>query len=175
MPAYTRVITSLSDFIILIDGILTKYGAFVFLEDKTNDAIVKKLVTPDDVGRLVKSNRDKNLHFFITTLSLEHENRFNFYGDEQCRFVIEGRGGRENETELEMLQLRVVSKTPDNLINKISNAINLKLKKEPGYDSKMLEGNYKVFYNKVYLGKKKFVYEIDNPLLPMIEIGNTEN
>ena len=111
----------------------------------------------------------------ITTLSLEHENRFNFYDDAQCKFVIEGKGGRENATELEMLQLRVISKTPDCLINKISNEINLKLKKDSGYDSVILRGNHKVFYSKAYLGKKKFVYEIDNSLLPIIEIGNNVN
>ena len=32
---------------------------------------------------------------------MEHENRFNFYDDAQCKFVIEGKGGRENATELE--------------------------------------------------------------------------
>ena len=69
MPRYTRIITSLSDFIILIDEILTKYGASVFLEDKTNDGFINKLVVTDDIVRLVKSNRDKNLNFFITTLS----------------------------------------------------------------------------------------------------------
>ena len=78
MPIYTRIITSLSDFIILIDEILTKYGASVFVEDKTNDGFINKLVITDNTTRLVKSNRDKNLNFFITTLSLEHENRFNF-------------------------------------------------------------------------------------------------
>ena len=83
MPRYTRIITSLSDFIILIDEILTKYGASVFLEDKTNDGFINKLVVTDDIVRLVKSNRDKNLNFFITTLSLEYENRFNFYDDAQ--------------------------------------------------------------------------------------------
>ena len=90
MPIYTRIITSLSDFIILIDEILTKYGASVFVEDKTNDGFINKLVITDNTTRLVKSNRDKNLNFFITTLSLEHENRFNFYDDAQCKFVIEG-------------------------------------------------------------------------------------
>ena len=74
MPIYTRIITSLSDFIILIDEILTKYGASVFVEDKTNDGFINKLVITDNTTRLVKSNRDKNLNFFITTLSLEHEN-----------------------------------------------------------------------------------------------------
>ena len=73
---------------------MTKYGASVFLEDKTNDGFINKLVVTDDIVRLVKSNRDKNLNFFITTLSLEYENRFNFYDDAQCKFVIEGRGGR---------------------------------------------------------------------------------
>lgn len=72
MPIYTRIITSLSDFIILIDEILTKYGASVFVEDKTNDGFINKLVITDNTTRLVKSNRDKNLNFFITTLSLEH-------------------------------------------------------------------------------------------------------
>lgn len=115
------------------------------------------------------------LYRMLTTLSLEHENRFNFYDDAQCKFVIEGKGGRENATELEMLQLRVISKTPDCLINKISNEINLKLKKDSGYDSVILRGNHKVFYSKAYLGKKKFVYEIDNSLLPIIEIGNNVN
>ena len=62
---------------------MTKYGASVFLEDKTNDGFINKLVVTDDIVRLVKSNRDKNLNFFITTLSLEYENRFNFYDDAQ--------------------------------------------------------------------------------------------
>ena len=66
MPIYTRIITSLSDFIILIDEILTKYGASVFVEDKTNDGFINKLVITDNTTRLVKSNRDKNLNFFIT-------------------------------------------------------------------------------------------------------------
>lgn len=59
MPIYTRIITSLSDFIILIDEILTKYGASVFVEDKTNDGFINKLVITDNTTRLVKSNRVK--------------------------------------------------------------------------------------------------------------------
>ena len=47
--------------------------------------------------------------------------------------------------------------------------------KRQGYDSVILRGNHKVFYSKAYLGKKKFVYEIDNSLLPIIEIGNNVN
>lgn len=89
--------------------------------------------------------------------------------------MIEGRGGRENVSELEMLELRIVSKTPDSIINKISNAINSKLRKDIGYGSLTIRGNYKVFYNKADLGKKKFVYDIYNPLLPMIEIENNED
>lgn len=61
MPIYTRIITSLSDFIILIDEILTKYGASVFVEDKTNDGFINKLVITDNTTRLVKSNRDNSL------------------------------------------------------------------------------------------------------------------
>ena len=64
MPIYTRIITSLSDFIILIDEILTKYGASVFVEDKTNDGFINKLVITDNTTRLVKSNRDKNLQHY---------------------------------------------------------------------------------------------------------------
>lgn len=75
MPIYTRIITSLSDFIILIDEILTKYGASVFVEDKTNDGFINKLVITDNTTRLVKSNRDKNLNFFITTLC-KHPNKY---------------------------------------------------------------------------------------------------
>ena len=66
MPIYTRIITSLSDFIILIDEILTKYGASVFVEDKTNDGFINKLVITDNTTRLVKSNRDKNLNYYNT-------------------------------------------------------------------------------------------------------------
>ncbi len=43
------------------------------------------------------------------------------------------------------------------------------------YGSLTIRGNYKVFYNKADLGKKKFVYDIYNPLLPMIEIENNED
>ena len=63
----------------------------------------------------------------------------------------------------------------DSIINKISNAINSKLRKDIGYGSLTIKGNYKVFYNKADLGKKKFVYDIYNPLLPIIEIENNED
>ena len=175
MPTYTRILTPLPDFIILTDEILTQYNASVFLEVKRNDAIINRRIVADDIARFVRSDRDKNLHFYITTLSLEDENSFNFYDDALCKFVIEGRGGRENVSELEMLELRIMSKTPDSIINKISNAINSKLRKDIGYGSLTIKGNYKVFYNKTDLGKKKFVYDIYNPLLPIIEIENNED
>ena len=79
---------------------------------------------------------------------MEDENSFNFNDDALCKFVIEGRGGRENVSELEMLELRIMSKTPDSIINKISNAINSKLRKDIGYGSLTIKGNYKVVYNK---------------------------
>ena len=60
MPIYTRIITSLSDFIILIDEILTKYGESVFVEDKTNDVFINKLVITEYTTSLYKSNRDNN-------------------------------------------------------------------------------------------------------------------
>lgn len=99
---------------------MTKYGASVFVEDKTNDGFINKLVITDNTTRLVKSNRDKNLNFFITTLSLEHENRFNFYDDAQCKFVIEGKGGREKCNRIRNVTIKGYFKTPDCLINKIS-------------------------------------------------------
>ncbi|WP_285815484.1 hypothetical protein [Phocaeicola sartorii] len=172
MPTYIRILTSLPDFIILTDEILTQYSASIFLEVRKNDAIINKRIIADDMSLFVQSNRDKNLHFYITTLSLEDENSFSFYDDALCKFVIEGRGGRENVSELEILELRIVSKTPDSIVNKISNAINSKLRKDIRYGSLTIRGNYKVFYNKADLGKKRFVYDIDNPLLPMIEIQN---
>ena len=159
----------------MTDEILTQYNASVFLEVKRNDAIINRRIVADDIARFVRSDRDKNLHFYITTLSLEDENSFNFYDDALCKFVIEGRGGRENVSELEMLELRIMSKTPDSIINKISNAINSKLRKDIGYGSLTIKGNYKVFYNKADLGTKKFVYDIYNPLLPIIEIENNED
>lgn len=145
------------------------------MEVKRNDVIINRCIVVDDIVCFVWSDWDKNLYFYIIIFLLEDENSFNFYDDVFCKFVIEGRGGRENVLELEMLELRIMLKIFDSIINKIFNVINLKLWKDIGYGSLIIKGNYKVFYNKVDLGKKKFVYDIYNFLLLIIEIENNED
>lgn len=52
-----------------------------------------------------------------------------FYDDELFHFCIEGKGGREDQDNLEIIKLRIISKTPDKQIAKFYNALQRFFKK----------------------------------------------
>ena len=66
--------------------------------------------------------------FFLCTKELNDRTQIDFYSDKLSPETIEAEGGRENEAEIEQLDLRIVSKLPNDKIRLFINALNKKLK-----------------------------------------------
>lgn len=82
-----------------------------YLEKRTGDQW--KIIKIGTEAELLENIDDHYRSFFISS-EIFDESRFeNFYDDEFFAHAIEGLGGRYNKDELEMLSLRIISKTPD--------------------------------------------------------------
>lgn len=79
------------------------------------------------------------------------KDKISFYDDALFNYCIEGKGGREDQENLEIIKLRIISKTPDKQITKFYKALQTVLKKLEGVDKSLVIGSHldnKVFYYK---------------------------
>ena len=157
MPVYIRIIISGADFLDYSKDLLNKYGIHCYIEyrDKKKRAFYEKI-------NLSKSFSDvfneKYSCFFFSTKELNAGVSINFYSDELFPHSIEVNGGRENDTEIEQLDLRIISKLPDDSIRLFFNALNNKLKKDANFGKGVHIKDYfnnTIFYKK---GLQKIIW-----------------
>lgn len=127
-----KIIMSVKEFFFYIKDLLIKYDAQMFIENKiTNTLRPGYLVNEDNIDFLFEKYQEKNLRFFITTLNLNvAETDLSFYSDEIFPSTIEGTGGRENASEIEIITLRRLAKKPEKAVLSLYNAIRNRLKKD---------------------------------------------
>ena len=168
-----NIVMSLNELFFYTEDILKKNDAAMFIECKyPNGTRIKVLADNNNINLLAKDYQEKNLYFFITTLNVGvNETSQSFYSKNVCDYIIEGTGGRENELELEMIELRCISKSPAKTIVSVFKDIKNKLNKdvEIGKGIQASTSLYKdYFYKKSYVGKKKLRIDFYNEKLPLI-------
>lgn len=158
MPIYTKIIISGAEFLSYSKELLNKYGIHCYIEyrDEQKKAFYKKVDLSKSFSDVFS---EKYRCFFLCTKELNDHLPLDFYDDELMSDTIEAEGGRETETELEQLDLRIISKQPNNNIRLFINALNAKLKKDPQFGKGIQVKNH--FYkNKFYKkGLQKTLWE----------------
>jgi len=157
MPVYTRIIISGEAFLNYAKELLDKYGIHCYVEyrDKQKKASYKKVDLSSSFFPVFSEKYDC---FFLCAKEPSDTAVSSFYDDEWCEDTIEGRGGRESETEIEQLDLRIISKLPNNNIRLFVNALNAKLKKDPQFGKGVMKKDYydqHIFYKK---GLQKIIW-----------------
>lgn len=158
MPVYTRIIISGEAFLNYTKELLDKYGIHCYVEhrDKQKKASYKKVDLSSSFSPVFSEEYDC---FFLCAKEPDDTAVDSFYDDEWCEGTIEAKGGRENETEIEQLNLRIISKLPNDNIRLFVNALNAKLKKDPQFGKGlMIKDDYDqhIFYKK---GLQKIIWE----------------
>lgn len=84
--------------------------------------------------------------------------------------VIEVKGGRSTNTELEKLELRVVAKEPDKRIKAFMNKLQKYLKQSESYGMGIGPGNYhgRIFYHRREIEGKTLWSDLDIRVSPII-------
>jgi hypothetical protein len=161
------IITSVIDFYQDIQPILIKKEAFFYIESPLHSYTEIK-----DIETITRLFTDDYRQFFISSEPFNEHQHKNFYTDDFFDFVMCGTGGRCNESEIEAICLRVISKNPDKKIKTIYNAIANYLKKNNDYGTgvePMSSSFYKnTFYKKSIIKNKTLWFDFQRKTQPII-------
>lgn len=168
-----NVVMPLKDFIAYIKETVAQQGAYIYLEQKSNekDDITTVKLDLNKLDQQIPDNRTQHLNFFIATKALGKQD--SFYDDENDSCAIEGSGGRQDKEAVERIALRLISKTPEKDIAHLFKSIKNKLKKDPEIGmgvagNSALHKNY--FYQRELAGKQIFKTDFYNDKAPLITI-----
>lgn len=170
--SYINVIMPLVEFVPYINDMVVKYDCVVYLRKKnTKDVLYTSKLNMENYRSVIGDGIEDKLLFFVS-LKDYNEAGISFYDDEVCKGTIEGIGGRENENEVELISLRLISKEPEGKIKRLFNAIRNKLKKDPTIGVGVQSGSSrypKFFYQKSLKDNKIFKFDLNNDKMPVIE------
>ena len=170
--SYLNVIMPLVEFVPYINDMVVKYDCVVYLRKKnTKDVLYTSKLNMENYRSVIGDGIEDKLLFFVS-LKDYNEAGISFYDDEVCKGTIEGIGGRENENEVELISLRLISKEPEGKIKRLFNAIKNKLKKDPTIGVGVQSGTSrypKFFYQKSLKDNKVFKFDLNNDKMPVIE------
>ena len=170
--SYINVIMPLVEFVPYINDMVVKYDCVVYLRKKnTKDVLYTSKLNMENYRGVIGDGIEDKLLFFVSLKDYNEVGIF-FYDDEVCKGTIEGIGGRENENEVELISLRLISKEPEGKIKRLFNAIRNKLKKDPTIGVGVQSGSSrypKFFYQKSLKDNKIFKFDLNNDKMPVIE------
>ncbi|MCR4031334.1 MULTISPECIES: hypothetical protein [Flavobacterium] len=161
MAVYFNIIIPFQKFISELNDVLDKNAVHLYVE-YLNDkkGFYYELIDPKSENLTFFTENDYH-GFFFSSKAVEINNgnlileksskkdRISFYDDALFDYCIEGKGGREDQDNLEIIKLRIISKNPDKQIAKFYNSLQNILKKTEGVNNGLMIGNYfdsKVFY-----------------------------
>ncbi|MFD2941987.1 hypothetical protein [Flavobacterium notoginsengisoli] len=163
MAVYFNIIIPFEKFISELKDIIDKNSVKLYAE-YLNDkkGFYYELIDPKSENINFLSEKDYRGFFFSSKVvevkdgnlvlgKSSKKNRISFYDDELFDYCIEGKGGREDQDNLEIIKLRIISKNPDKQIAKFYNALQNILKKLENVEKGLWIANYfddKVFYYK---------------------------
>jgi hypothetical protein len=147
MATRINIIITIDTLLKTIKPLMVKYGVRAYVR-KYNDKKGMHHV-PYDEHQSIGTDPEYNNLFFI---SKEVNGIQSFYDDAVCVFCMECVGGRFNAQEMEIVELRLLSKTPDAKIKSFSTAIRNFIKKDPDFGAGILPLdnliNKNTFYSK---------------------------
>lgn len=165
MAVYFNIIIPFEKFIFELKDIIDKNSVNLYAE-YLNDkkGFYYELIDPKSENITFFSNKDYHGFFFSSKIieikegnlilgKTSKKDSISFYDDALFDYCIEGKGGREDQDNLEIINLRIISKNPDKQIAKFYNSLQNTLKKTEGVNSGLLIENYfdsKVFYFKTH-------------------------
>jgi hypothetical protein len=174
MANLTNIFTSIISFYTETSDLLTEMEMHFYLEKRTGDQW--KIIKIGTEAELFENIDDHYRSFFISS-EIFDESRFeNFYDDEFFAHAIEGLGGRYNKDELEMLSLRILSKTPDKKVKSFIDRLVRSLKKNSGYGLGVGPGESplyrKMFYNRSDVRGRTLWFDFARKVSPVTAGGN---
>ncbi|MGJ1433972.1 hypothetical protein ACR79M_20525 [Sphingobacterium spiritivorum] len=155
MPVRINVVNSLEDFCKDIQNLITAGGYHLYLMKiaKSKRETIRLNESIEDISSLL--NKDYHA-FYITSEVYDEDRNSSFFDDDFFHYVIEGLGGRSTDSEIENINLRIVSKTPDKKITSLMNAIDRLLKKSEVYGRGINPSSGSLYKNAFY--KKEIVF-----------------
>lgn len=163
MAVYFNIIIPFEKFITELRSTLDKNSIKLYVEKLNKEkGFYYELIDANSENFTFFS--DENYRgFFFSSKEIEIKNgnlilekstkkdRVSFYDDAIFDYCIEGKGGREDDANIEIIKLRIISKNPDSQIKKFYNALQTLFKKMENIDQGLMIGNYfnaKIFYYK---------------------------
>ncbi len=132
--------------------------------------IVEKVLQLDDwhEGKLLQDGKYATT-IFITSEPFDEETNRHFYDDGFFMHVIEVKGGRATDSEVEKLSLRMVAKDPDKRIKAFMSKLQKYLKQNGEYGMGIGAGAYhsRIFYHRKEVADKILWNDIDNKVAPV--------
>ncbi|MGN7724166.1 hypothetical protein [Chitinophaga sp. 22620] len=170
MANLTNIFTSIISFYTEISDLLTEMEMYFYLEKRTGSQW--EIIKIGTEAELLENIGDHYRSFFISS-EIFDESRFeNFYDDQFCVHAVEGLGGRYNKVELEMLSLRIISKTPDIKVKLFIDRLVKLLKKNSGYGLGVGPGESplyrRMFYNRSDVQERTLWFDFERKVTPVI-------
>ena len=176
MAIYFNIIIPIHNFFADLQPVLIHHSINIYVE-KWNDDKKFHYELLDIQKTDTTSFSDKDFRgFFFTSLNIKiNDGKLNpdkkitkrkdgitFYDDELFDYCIEGKGGRENDENIEIITLRIISKNPDKQIQKFYNSLQTLFKKSSEINKGLQIEHY--FDDKIYYFKtdKNMLADIEN-------------
>ncbi|MHC5311012.1 hypothetical protein ACYSNM_13295 [Myroides sp. LJL116] len=163
--SYIRILMSIKDFIPYVKDILLKNDANLYVEKRENKTQLQYI----NINLLeeilpFEANREQYTNLYITTTEFNVD-KDSFYKTPINLFSCDITGGREKNDEIEIINIRILSKTPDKSIKKVFNSIKYRLNHDEniGKGVKIDNSTYKMmYYLKTNVENKTYSFDFYN-------------
>lgn len=145
MASLINVIVPFDVFVDRVKDLMEKYQVHLYLEKR--DTALRASYTKLNV---FTDQLDTNhSQFFISAQEVLLNDHTSFYADGVFDYCIEGKGGRQTNTDLELLALRLISKNPTPAIKSFFNAVHNRLKKDKDFGAGIYAASGVAFYKNI--------------------------
>lgn len=168
MPNLINIIVPLEIFYRDSFNLLQQYNLHLYLEKlKGTKATLLKIEQEDDLLKNIDTHYQA---LYITSLPFDKTKQDSIYDDDFCIHAIEVLGGRSTTTELEHLSQRIISKTPDKVLQTFMNKLGKQLQNDEAYGMGVEPAtsafHKKVFYHKEAIRGKILWQDFNRKLMP---------
>lgn len=145
MASLINVIVPFDVFVDRVKDLVEKYQVHLYLE-KRDAALRASYVKLDIFAEQLDTDYSQ---FFFSAQEVTLNDHTSFYADGVFDHCIEGKGGRQTDTDVELLALRLISKNPTPAIKSFFNAVHNRLKKDVDFGAGIYSGSGVAFYKNI--------------------------
>lgn len=146
MPTQLNLIMPVKEFLHYVYELQNKYGVFLYIEKR--DSEKTRIVEPIKDVKNIEINEEYSGFYFSAH---PVPPKASFFDAGIFHYCLEGNGGRTVKNDMEMITLRVISKTPDATIKKFFNSILGKLKKDALFSKGVYSASGQAYKTTFYL------------------------